>query len=300
MKSSTAAAVLVAFSLATVTNAVPTRRDVSDPQVLNFALTLEHLESTFYQQGLAHFSQSDFVAAGFPDWVYGRFEQIRDHEATHVKFLSTALTLAGAQAVAPCQYNFHFTDVHSFVDTSVVLEAVGTTAYTGGAQLIASKEYLTAAASILAVEARHEAWINSAAEGHSAWDTGFQTALTPIQVYSLASSFITSCPAANAKSLPALAPYPALTVSAARPGSTATLTFADPNASTQLFAVFISGIAAPVFVPIQNGNQVVIPRDLLGFVFCVITTKNGGVLDDSTVAGPAILKFPFDSRGQLV
>ncbi|KAF8139229.1 hypothetical protein K438DRAFT_2118773 [Mycena galopus ATCC 62051] len=89
----------------------------------------------------------------------------------------------------------------------MVLEAVGTTAYTGAQWIVlmysSTQEYPTAAASILAVEARHEAWINSAAEGHSTWDTGFQTALTLMQVYSLASSFITSWPTANTKSLPA-------------------------------------------------------------------------------------------------
>ncbi|KAF7376693.1 Protein rds1 [Mycena sanguinolenta] len=303
MKYSSTIAVLFTLCLSTVAKAkaLPTRRDVSDPQVLNFALTLEHLESAFYQQGLDHFSPSDFAAAGFPDWARARFEQIREHEATHVEFLSTALGLAGVSAVAPCKYNFHFTDVHSFVDTSEVLEAVGTTAYTGGAALVSNKEYLTAAASILAVEARHAAWISSAAQGYNAWDTAFQPALTPNQVYTVATSFIESCPASNADSLPPLTVFAPLAVTNAHPGRTATLTFTAPTSSTPLHAAFISGITAPVFVPIYNGNQVAIPRDLLGFTFCVVTTKDGGDLDDSTtVAGPAVLNFPFDSRGHTV
>ncbi|KAJ7234868.1 ferritin-like domain-containing protein, partial [Mycena haematopus] len=297
MKYSPAVAAIVTLFLATVAKAIPTRRAVSDPQVLNFALTLEQLESTFYQQGLAHFSPSDFAAAGFPDWVRGRFEEINDHEAAHVKFLTTALNAAGTQAVAPCEYNFHFTDVHSFVGTSEILEAVGTAAYIGGASLVSDKGYLTAAASILAVEARHAAWINSAAQKYNPWDTAFQPALTPNQVYTLAKPFINTCPASNVRALPPLTAFPPLAVTNAHPGSTATLAFTAPKASTQLFAAFISSIAAPVYVPIHNGNEVMIPSDLLGFTFCVITTKNGGELDDSTtVAGPAILPFPFDSR----
>ncbi|KAJ7833999.1 ferritin-like domain-containing protein [Mycena leptocephala] len=163
MKYSVAIAALVTLSFALVTEALPTRRGVSDPQLLNFALTLEHLESAFYCQALACFSPSNFVAAGFPEWI-------SDHEDTHVNFLSTALTTAGAQAVSPCEYNFPITDVTSFVALSAVLEAVGTTAYTGAAQFVNNKDYLTVAASILAVEACHEAWVNSAVKRSSAWD----------------------------------------------------------------------------------------------------------------------------------
>ncbi|KAJ7633454.1 ferritin-like domain-containing protein [Mycena polygramma] len=300
MKYSLAVAALVTLSFAKFTEALPARRGVSDTEVLNFALTLEHLESAFYQQALTRFSSSDFAAAGFSDWVRGRFEQIRDHEATHVTFLSTALNAAGAQAVEPCEYNFPITGVQSFVDLSAVLEAVGAAAYTGGAHLIHNKNYLTVAASILAVEGRHASWINSAAKKNNAWNSAFETPLSLSEVYSLAVPFIKSCPASNAASLPALTAYPALTVTDAHPGKAATLTLPAPTTPIQLFAAFISGAAAPVFVPIQDGNTVTIPSGLLGFVFCVVTNDGGMVDDSTTVAGPAILNFAFDSRGQLV
>ncbi|KAJ7140951.1 ferritin-like domain-containing protein [Mycena epipterygia] len=136
MKCSVVVVALVALSLAQVVKGLPVKRDVSDPQVLNFALTLEHLESAVYEHTLARFSQSDFTAAAYPDWTRGRFQQISDHESTHVTFLSTALTTA---AVAPCEYNFPITDVQSFDDLSAIPEAVGAAAYTGGAQLIDDK-----------------------------------------------------------------------------------------------------------------------------------------------------------------
>ncbi|KAJ6507431.1 ferritin-like domain-containing protein [Mycena vitilis] len=312
MKYSIAVAALVTLSLATFTEALPARRSVSGPplrprddfrhaEILNFALTLEHLESAFYQEALTRYSSSDFAAAGFPDWVRGRFEQIRDHEATHVTFLSTALATAGAQAVKPCEYNFPITDsVQSFVDLSAILENVGAAAYTGSAHRIHDKNYLTVAASILAVESRHAAWIDSAPKKSNAWNSAFETPLALGQVYSLAVPFIKSCPASNAASLPALTAYPALTVTDAHPGKVATLVFTAPTAPTELFAAFISGAGAPVFVPIQDGNTVTIPSGLLGFVFCVVT-KDGGMVDESTtVAGPTILNFAFDSRGQVV
>jgi rubrerythrin len=73
-----------------------------DATVLNFALTLEHLENAFYQGALAKFDQKAFTAAGLPTYARGRFAQVAEHEKTHVKFLSDAL---GDKATQPCTYN---------------------------------------------------------------------------------------------------------------------------------------------------------------------------------------------------
>ena len=73
-----------------------------DTQVLQFALTLENLESTFYNQALDRFDEQAFANAGYEPWVRGRFEQIREHEQTHVEFLAKAL---GNDAPQPCTYD---------------------------------------------------------------------------------------------------------------------------------------------------------------------------------------------------
>jgi uncharacterized ferritin-like protein (DUF455 family) len=78
----------------------------SDVSILTYALILEHLEDNFYRGGLANFTQAQFAAAGFSDAFYHKLVQVAKGEATHVSFLTAALTAAGATPVAECTYNF--------------------------------------------------------------------------------------------------------------------------------------------------------------------------------------------------
>jgi hypothetical protein len=64
---------------------------VTDGDVLNYALTLEHLEDKFYREGLAKFSQQQFADAGFDATFYKNLKEISKDETTHVSFLTTAL-----------------------------------------------------------------------------------------------------------------------------------------------------------------------------------------------------------------
>ena len=67
------------------------RAEVTDADILQYALTLEHLEDTFYRQGLEQFSEQDFADAGFDSTVYNNFKTVAADEAAHVSFLSGAL-----------------------------------------------------------------------------------------------------------------------------------------------------------------------------------------------------------------
>jgi hypothetical protein len=113
-----------------------------DVDILNFALTLEHIENAFYTQGLSRFKREHFVDAAFPDWSYGRLKQIAAHEAAHVQFLEKIL---GDKATKPCTYKlfvilgnsvFHwltaftapsssYDDPKSFVTLGHALEVIG-------------------------------------------------------------------------------------------------------------------------------------------------------------------------------
>ena len=70
---------------------VTKREALNDVAILNYALTLEHLEKTFYAQGIANFTQQDFIAAGYPDPFYSNLVETAEDESTHVDFLKLVL-----------------------------------------------------------------------------------------------------------------------------------------------------------------------------------------------------------------
>src|ERR1700760_450154 len=67
------------------------KRTYTDADILNYALTLEHLEDKFYREGLANFTQAQFADAGYGATFYENLKEISYDETTHVNFLTSAL-----------------------------------------------------------------------------------------------------------------------------------------------------------------------------------------------------------------
>lgn len=279
-------AALIGASLAAAAPAVvaPVKRAAAgqadiDDVILNYALTLEHLEATFYNQYLP--SKAAFIKAGYPGYVYYRYVEIGGEEKQHVAFLTSAL---GSKAVAACTYDFGLTGVDSFVALSQVLEGVGISAYLGAAQNITNPAYLTAAGSILTVESRHSAWIQSV-PGHSdPFPTPYDTPLDFDQVYSLAAPLIKSCPSSNT-ALPVKA-FPAATLSPTPTKLGQTLTIKSSKLVDGDVAGFVSGLSMTI-VPINNG-KVTLPKTVTYGRSYVVILKKGStaITDDNTKAGP--------------
>ena len=281
-------------ALAAFAFAAPTKRDTTytDADILNYALTLEHLEDAFYRGGLEKFCEEDFVNAGYT-YSFPKIETVASDEATHVKFLTDALTAAGATPVAECTYDFPYTDVASFLALASVLEGVGVSAYLGAAASIMNKGYLTAAGSILTVEARHSSYIRNAI-WQNPFPQPFDDPLSLNSVYTLAASFIKSCPSTNPP-LP-LKAFPALT---AKSESGLVSTGYHLNLTTtatipaKVYAYFIT-VTGPVDADLKKYNgqlEVVVPPGIAGQSYLVLTSAKGTVTDDTIIAGPAIVEI---------
>ncbi|EXJ85116.1 hypothetical protein A1O3_05791 [Capronia epimyces CBS 606.96] len=201
MKASTLSALCTLFTGLTLAHPVELSARSSsysavDITILQFALTLEHLENTFYQEAFNTFSLQHFLDAGFSEEFFLNLEFIAADEAAHVTLLETAILSAGVVPVAPCQYSFPVTDVASFVTLSAILESVGTSAYLGAAPFVGSKDILAVAASIMVTEALHTSLQRSSIGAVGAADP-FGTSLDANSVFTLAAQFIVSCPPSN-------------------------------------------------------------------------------------------------------
>ena len=119
-----------------------------DRSILNFALTLEYLESAFYARANEIGSLTGEIR---------RFAKVvGDHERAHVVALKKTL---GSAAVKRPKFDFQgTTEGASFLPTAILLEDTGVEAYQGQAVRIRSDKLLAAALSIHPVEARHAAW----------------------------------------------------------------------------------------------------------------------------------------------
>ncbi|KAI0649789.1 ferritin-like domain-containing protein [Trametes meyenii] len=264
---------------------------LNDKGLLQFALTLEHLENSFFSDGLARYTKDDFVQAGFPSWVRGRFRQIADNEATHVALLQEQL---GADAPAACKYNFGYKDVQSFVELAAKIETIGAGTYLGLARHIDNKSTLNIGAAIAATEARQAGWISSSVLKNQPWDGAVETPIPPTVAWSLFRGYISDCPKTN-PDLP-LVTLPGLKVSNSKPnpGDTIKLEVKLGSSKKTLYAAWLDGLDVK-YTKITD-NKTKVPQGLSGTVYVGVVSSKERPDRDNLVTGFTTVEFPFDSK----
>src|ERR687893_2043825 len=158
-------------------------QDISDEDIFRFALNLEYMEAEYYLRGTTGKGISAEDAGADPGEVVGGkqvpfehdpirlfLEEVAENELAHVRYYRKTL---GSDAVDRPAIDFDagfaavakaaglgeefdpFGSEMSFLLGGMLFEDVGVTAYAGAAPLLKKKEFVEAAAGILAVEAYH-------------------------------------------------------------------------------------------------------------------------------------------------
>lgn len=271
-----------------------------DIGVLQYALILEHLEAAFYKEGMQKYTSKDFTDAGFDDKTFKNFQDITSHEQTHVTALNATISAAGYEGVPPCEYNFPYTDVKTFVALAKVLENTGVKAYAGAIHLITSNDYKRVGASIEAVEARHSSYINLIS-GTSPFPDAFDSTLNQRAVVGIAATLIKKCPF----TLP-INPYSTLMITPSS-GSVGTVLqlnsteLKENDTEKHVYCSFLFSLSQS-WSHVSN-KTCEVPKDVTGDAYVFLTSDNSSKIaldsQSSVLSGPAVFTFVAPKLGEV-
>jgi rubrerythrin len=155
------------------------KEGTSDMEILNYALSLENLETSFYSKvidgGLFSGRQLELI------------KKFADNEREHREVLEATIKKLGGKPVAPVETKFLLNNATNVLKLAATIENGGAAAYLGQANRIRDKEVLAAALSIHSVEARHAATLNGlvglppAPQGSFAAPLSMEEVLTTVQ-----------------------------------------------------------------------------------------------------------------------
>jgi rubrerythrin len=124
-----------------------------DVGILNYALTLEYLETAFY---------AEVVKSGlFKGADLATIRKFGSEEAEHVQALTQAVKQLGGKPAPEPKAEFPLKSAKSVLELAATVENLGAAAYLGQAANIESPEVLASALAIHSVEGRHAAALNT-------------------------------------------------------------------------------------------------------------------------------------------
>jgi hypothetical protein len=168
-------------SAAPAATATTSNSGSGDLAIVNYALTLEYLESQFYAK---------VAASGlFNGKTLATLKSFGAEEDQHVIALKKVASSLGTPAKEPMG-KFPLTSASSVAMLAATVENLGASAYLGQAPNIQSKEILAAALSIHTIEARHAATLNTLVKKSPTPDGAFAKPKTMAQVLAIVKPFI--------------------------------------------------------------------------------------------------------------
>jgi hypothetical protein len=148
---STAKAAAPGTTSSSSTSSATAAASSGDLAIVNYALTLEYLESQFYAK---------VISSGlFKGTVLSVIKTFGAEEDQHVAALKKVAMSLGKPAAMPTG-KFPIKSAAQVATLAATVENLGAAAYLGQAPLIKSKEILAAALAIHTIEARHAATLN--------------------------------------------------------------------------------------------------------------------------------------------
>ena len=155
-----------------------------DAGILNYALTLEYLETAFY---------ADVARSGlFKGSDLATIRRFGSEEAEHVAALTGFVKKLGAKPAPKPKTEFPLKSASSVLELAGTVENLGAAAYLDQAPSIKGPEVLAAALSIHSVEGRHAAALNTLLGESITPDGAFAVPAGPAEVLESVEPFIVS------------------------------------------------------------------------------------------------------------
>lgn len=179
--SSTSSSSAAAAAPSTTPSSSSSSASSGDLGIVNYALTLEYLESQFY---------ANVIESGlFSGKNLSVIKTFGAEEAQHVIALKKVASSLGTPAMKPTG-KFPIKNAAQVTKLAGAVENLGAAAYLGQAPNIKSKEILAAALAIHTIEARHAATLNLVLKKSPTPDGAFAKPMTMSQVLAVVKPFI--------------------------------------------------------------------------------------------------------------
>jgi hypothetical protein len=213
-----------------------------DYESIQLGLYQEWIELDLFNNGLAVFSEEDFLAAGLTAEDRSLIAFMAQQEQGHATLLTNML---GETAAPQCTYNYPFTNVREFVDFNQILTRWGESGVWGFINHLDSREVGQLLAQSIATESRQQLIFRQMSGLHP-MPVWFETGIPQSWAWTFLAPYISSCPA-NTTRL-AWQNFPALHVA-----NQANINRVSPN-DTADWERTDNRTSSPATIPAQNAS----------------------------------------------